>query len=164
MALAISAKRHYCVCVLSRSVTPDSAALRTVACQAPLSMGVLQARKLDWLATASLSTEPPGTPKITGVGSLSLLQGIFPTQGSKPGLSHCRRILYQARKSGFGLDIQPMSSVSFLSLESKELSASLSVTAGSPGPQGHVIPLVTAAPHQRNSFINTTQQDLVKFH
>ena len=31
----------------------------------------------------------------TRVGSLSLLQGIFPTQGSNPGLPHCRRILYQ---------------------------------------------------------------------
>ena len=31
----------------------------------------------------------------TGVGSLSLLQGILPTQGSNPGLPHCRRILYQ---------------------------------------------------------------------
>ena len=31
----------------------------------------------------------------TGVGSLSLLQGIFPTQGSNPGLPHCGRILYQ---------------------------------------------------------------------
>ena len=31
----------------------------------------------------------------TGVGSLSLLQGIFPTQGSNPGLRHCRRILFQ---------------------------------------------------------------------
>ena len=28
----------------------------------------------------------------TGVGSLSLLQGIFPTQGSNPGLLHCRQI------------------------------------------------------------------------
>ena len=31
----------------------------------------------------------------TGVGSRSLLQGIFPTQGSNPGLPHCRRMLYQ---------------------------------------------------------------------
>ena len=31
----------------------------------------------------------------TGVGSLSLLQGIFPTQESNPGLPHCKRILYQ---------------------------------------------------------------------
>ena len=31
----------------------------------------------------------------TGVGSLSLLQGIFPIQGLNPGLLHCRQILYQ---------------------------------------------------------------------
>ena len=30
----------------------------------------------------------------TGVGSLSLLQGIFPTWGSNPGLPHCRHVLY----------------------------------------------------------------------
>ena len=29
----------------------------------------------------------------TGVGSLSLLRGIFPSQGSNPGLPRCRRIL-----------------------------------------------------------------------
>ena len=31
----------------------------------------------------------------TGVGSLALLQGLFPTQELNPGLPHCRRILYQ---------------------------------------------------------------------
>ena len=31
----------------------------------------------------------------TGVGSLYLLQGIFSTQGSNPGLPHCRQILYE---------------------------------------------------------------------
>ena len=36
----------------------------------------------------------------TGVGSLSLLQGIFPTQGSNPGLLHCRQILYQLSHKG----------------------------------------------------------------
>ena len=36
----------------------------------------------------------------SGVGSLSLLQGIFPTQGSKPGLPHCRWILYQLNHKG----------------------------------------------------------------
>ena len=30
----------------------------------------------------------------TGVGSRSLLQGVLPTQGSNPGLLHCRQILY----------------------------------------------------------------------
>ena len=36
----------------------------------------------------------------TGMGSLSLLQGIFPTQGSNPGLLHCRQIFYQLRHKG----------------------------------------------------------------
>ena len=36
----------------------------------------------------------------TGMGSLSLLQGIFPSQGSNPGLRHCRRILYQLSRKG----------------------------------------------------------------
>ena len=31
----------------------------------------------------------------TGVGICSILEGIFPTQGSNPGLPHCRQILYQ---------------------------------------------------------------------
>ena len=35
-----------------------------------------------------------------GVGGLSFLQGIFPTQGSNPGLPHCRRILYQLSPQG----------------------------------------------------------------
>jgi len=35
-----------------------------------------------------------------GVGSLSLLQGIFPIQGSTPGLLHCRWILYQLSHKG----------------------------------------------------------------
>ena len=34
------------------------------------------------------------------VGSPSLLQGIFPTQGSNPGLPQCRQILYQLRHKG----------------------------------------------------------------
>ena len=36
----------------------------------------------------------------TGVGSLYLLQGIFPTQGSNPGLPNCRQILYQLSHKG----------------------------------------------------------------
>ena len=35
-----------------------------------------------------------------GVGSHSLLQGIFPTQGSNPGLPHCRQILHQLSYQG----------------------------------------------------------------
>ena len=33
-------------------------------------------------------------------GILSLLQGIFPTQRSNPGLPHCRQILYQLSHKG----------------------------------------------------------------
>ena len=33
--------------------------------------------------------------KNSGAGCQALLQGIFPTQGSNPGLTHCRQILYQ---------------------------------------------------------------------
>ena len=36
----------------------------------------------------------------TGVGSLSLLREIFSTQGSNPGLLHCRQILYQLSHKG----------------------------------------------------------------
>ena len=37
----------------------------------------------------------------TGVGSLSLCQGIFPIQGLNPGLLHCRWILYQLSHNRF---------------------------------------------------------------
>ena len=36
----------------------------------------------------------------TRVGSLSLLQGIFPTQGLNPGLPHCRQVLHQLSHKG----------------------------------------------------------------
>ena len=44
------------------------------------------------------SWNPPG--QNTGVGSLSLLQGILPTQEPNPGLLHCRRIPYQLSYQG----------------------------------------------------------------
>ena len=44
------------------------------------------------LPGSSVHGNSPG--KNTGVGCHSLLQGIFPTRGSNPGLLHCRRILY----------------------------------------------------------------------
>ena len=47
------------------------------------------------LQVDSLPAEPQGKPKSTGVGSLTLLQGIFPIQESTWGLLHCRQILYQ---------------------------------------------------------------------
>ena len=49
---------------------------------------------------SSVHGDPPG--KNTGVGCHALLQGIFPTQGSSPGLPHCRRILYSLNHQGRG--------------------------------------------------------------
>ena len=44
---------------------------------------------------------PWGSPgQNTGVGSLSLLQEVFPSQGSNPGLLYCRQILYQLSYKG----------------------------------------------------------------
>ena len=56
------------------------------------------------LQADSLPAEPPGKPKNTGVGSLSLLQQIFPTQGSNWGLLRCRWILYQLSSQGSPLE------------------------------------------------------------
>ena len=59
------------------------------------------------LSVVSDSLQPHGlySPWIslgqnTRVGSLSPLQGIFPTQGSNPGLPHCRLILYHLSHRG----------------------------------------------------------------
>ena len=43
--------------------------------------------------------------KNTGVGCHSLLQGIFPTQGSNLGLLHCRQILYHLSYQGSPLPL-----------------------------------------------------------
>ena len=82
--------------------------------------GILQARILEWVAFpfSRQSSQPrdqtqisrvegrfftswaTGKPKNIGVGSLSLLQQIFPTQESNRGLLHCRWILYQLSYQG----------------------------------------------------------------
>ena len=67
------------------------------------SMGSSQPR--DWIQVStlqadSLPAEPQGKPKNTGVGSLSLLQWIFPTWESNQGLLHCKWILNQLSYQG----------------------------------------------------------------
>ena len=52
------------------------------------------------LQVDALPAEPQGKPKNTGLGSLSLLQGIFMTQEMNWGLLHCRQILYQLSYQG----------------------------------------------------------------
>ena len=51
-----------------------------------------------WPARLLSSWNSPS--KNTRVGSHCLLQGIFPTQGSNPGLQHCRQILYHLSHQG----------------------------------------------------------------
>ena len=48
------------------------------------------------LPSSSVHGDSPG--KNTGVGCHALLQGIFPMQGSNPGLPHCRWILYHPKQ------------------------------------------------------------------
>ena len=60
------------------------------------------------LQADSLPAKPPGNTQNTGVGSISLLQGMFPTQESNWGLLHCRLILYQLSYPG---SLASMSSV-----------------------------------------------------
>ena len=83
-------------CAVSLSHVRFFATPWTVACQGPLSMGILQARILEWVAMPSsrgssqprdgtqisciaggflILSEAPGKPKHTGLGSLFLLQG-----------------------------------------------------------------------------------------
>ena len=96
------------LCVLSRIVVSNSLRPHGLACHAPLSVEILQARILESVAMPSSKgssqprdqtqvsllqvdsslTEPPGKPENTGVGSLCLLMGIFPTQELNWGLLH----------------------------------------------------------------------------
>ena len=68
-----------CSCALAQSC-PTLATPGTVPRQAPLSKN--------------------SPAKNTGVGCHGLLQGIFPTQGSNPGLPRCRQILYHLSHQG----------------------------------------------------------------
>ena len=52
------------------------------------------------LQVDSLLSESPGKLKNTGVGSLSLLQGNFPTQELNWDLLHFRQILYELSYQG----------------------------------------------------------------
>ena len=81
---------------------------------------ILQARILEWVAFpfsrgssqprdqtqvshivgGFFTNEPQGKPKNTEVGSLSLLQRIFPTQESNQDLLHSRQILYPLSYQG----------------------------------------------------------------
>ena len=66
------------------------------------------------LQADSLLSEPPGKPKNTGVGSLSLLQWIFPTQELNWGFLHYRLILYQPSYQGSSKHVKRSTKVTLL--------------------------------------------------
>jgi len=121
MSLGKSLCYLLCCAVLSHSVMSNSC--DPMNCSPPGSSvhgGILQTRILEWVVMPSsrgssqprdrtqvsalqadpLPSEPPGKPRNIGVGSLSLLHGIFLTQELNWGLRHCRRILYQLSFQG----------------------------------------------------------------
>ena len=53
---------------------------------------------------SSVHGDSPG--KNTGVGCHTLLQGIFPSQGSNPGLPHCRWIFYHLSHQGSPIKLE----------------------------------------------------------
>ena len=69
----------------------------------PFSKGSSQHRDqtlVSLIAVDSLPADPKGKSKNTGVGSLSLLQRILPTQDLNRGFLHFRWILYQMSYQG----------------------------------------------------------------
>ena len=76
-----------CVCYCTENMTMN--ALRSL---------LSENHSIESDSLRSHGLHPPG--QNTGVGSLSLLQGIFPTQGLNPGLPHCRQILYPLSHQG----------------------------------------------------------------
>ena len=101
-------------CLVIQSCPALLAALWAVAHQAPLSLGILQARILQgvampsstesswprdqtqgsWVACEFVSAWATREAQEYRVGSLSLLQRMFPTQESNCSLLHCRQSLY----------------------------------------------------------------------
>ena len=89
--------------------------LHSILGYAPTSMDIFK-NESESHSVVSYSLQPYGLyspwnspDQNTGVGSFSLLQGIFQTQGSNTGLPHCRQILYDV----FSLTQSVKSSMSF---------------------------------------------------
>ena len=96
------------------------------------------------LQADSLPAEPQGKPKNTGVGSLSLLKRIFPTQELNQGLLHCMQILYELNYQG-----------SLLKIKIKEFHSSVAQLCPTPcKPMDCSMPGLTAH-HQLPEFTQT---------
>ena len=64
------------------------------------SLSLVQLLATPWTVVHGLYSPWNSPGQNTGRGSPSFLQGIFPTQGSNPGILHCRQILYQLSHKG----------------------------------------------------------------
>ena len=72
-----------------------------VGCHACSEIGGSSQLRDRWVGQVDyLLSEPSGNPENSGVGSLSLFQGIFPTQESNRCLLDCWLILYQLSCQG----------------------------------------------------------------
>ena len=80
----------------------------------------------------------------TRVGSHSLLQGFFPTQGSNPGLLHCRKILYQLSHQGHPTDPASHSNSLSGNFSPLGLYKSLCLLPGFPGGSDGKVPAYSA--------------------
>ena len=81
--------------------------VRSLGWEDPLEKGkATHSSTLAWRISWTIQSIPG---QHTGVGSLSLLQGVFPAQGSNPGLPHCGRILSQLSHEGSPLDVTALS-------------------------------------------------------
>ena len=90
---------HLQVCITRK--TPQCPMSASLCWSSHLSQVKSKSLSLVWLFATHGLYSPWNSPgQKTGVGSRSLLQGIFPTQGLNPGLPHCRRILYQLSQKG----------------------------------------------------------------
>ena len=78
-------------CILYNLYFSPAYSITHITCQS--SSHVLTLLQLHGPEPASLPCPWDSPGKNTGVGCHSLLQGIFPTQGSNLGLLHCRKIL-----------------------------------------------------------------------
>ena len=94
-----------CVCLTSTSISlvKTSQVAKPMWCKAPVcnvTPGKVKVAQSCLTAPHGLYSPWTSLGQNIGVGSLSVLQGILPTQGSNWGLLQCRRILYQLSYQG----------------------------------------------------------------
>ena len=103
-----------CLLLFSRSVVSDSSwphqlQHTRLPCASPSPGACMRAKLLQSCLTLCnpMDCSPPGSSvhggspgKNTRMGCHALLQGIFQTQGSNPGLPHCRQVLYRLSHQG----------------------------------------------------------------